>query len=66
MSPGKESLNLSNMLLTQTSQVDNEKLCRLDVLGLEDTPINDQGHVYEEFKEQLTLDQAAWYETTLP
>ena len=66
MSPGKESLNLSNMLLTQTSQVDYEKLCRLDVLGLEDTPINDQGRVYEEFKEQLTRDQAGWYETTLP
>lgn len=48
-SPGKESLNLSKMLLTQT---------RFDVLGLEDTPINDQGSVYEEFKEQPIRDQA--------
>ena len=51
-SPGHE-LNTTNMLLTQTSSADYEELCRLDVLGLEDSPTGDQGVVYEEFKEQL-------------
>ena len=31
------------MLLAQISRVDNKELCRLDVLDLSDTPINDQG-----------------------
>ena len=54
------------MLLTQTSHVDYEELCRLDVLGLADTPTNDQGSVYAEFKEQLVRDPEGWYETGLP
>lgn len=66
MSPGKESINTSNVLLNQTSHADYEELCRLDVLGLKDTPTNDQGSVYDEFKEQLTRDRAGWYETGLP
>jgi len=41
------------MLLTQTSSVAYDKLCRLDVLGLEDSSTGDQGVVYEEFKEKL-------------
>ena len=41
------------MLLTQESHVNYEELCRLDVLGLADTPEHDQGAVYTEFKEQL-------------
>ena len=66
MSPGKETINTSNMLLTQTSQVDYEELCRLDVLGLKDTPTNDQSMVFCEFKEQLTRNPSGWYETGLP
>lgn len=66
ISPGKEPVDLSNMLLCQTSHVDYEQLCRLDVLGLTDTPPNDQGDVYAEFKEQLTRDEEGWYETALP
>ena len=53
ISPGNEHVDLSNMLLCQTSHVDYEELCRLDVLGLADTAPNDQGDVYAEFKEQL-------------
>ena len=30
------------MLLTQTSPVDYEKLCHLDVMGLADTPEDEQ------------------------
>ena len=66
MSPGKEPLDLANVLLTQTSHVDYEELCRLDVLGLTDTPPNDQRSVYAEFKEQLMRDKEGWYETGLP
>ena len=54
------------MLITQTSQVDYEELCKLDVLGLTNTPQHDQGQVYSEFREQLTRSEAGWYETGLP
>ena len=53
ISPGKEPLNLTNILLTQISHVDYEELCHLDVLGLSDTPPNDQSSMHAEFKEQL-------------
>ena len=43
-----------------------KKLCGLDVLGLCDTPPNDQGGVYAEFKEQLVRDKDGWYATGLP
>ena len=66
MSPGKEPIDITNMLLTQTSHVDYEELCRLDVLGLSDTPTNDQRNVYSEFREQLQQDEEGWYETGLP
>ena len=42
MSPGKEPLDLENVLLTQTPHVDYKELCRLDVLGLSDTTLNNQ------------------------
>lgn len=52
MSPGHE--NESNpTFLTQSTNVDFEQLCRLDVLGLSDAAANDQDVVYSEFKEQL-------------
>ena len=41
MSPGEE-FDRSTMLLTQTSQTDYEELCRLDILGLADAPVNNQ------------------------
>lgn len=61
MSPGKE-LDLGNMFLTQTSAIDYQKLCKLDVLGLRNKPSGDQETVYEEFKEQLTSSSEGWYE----
>ena len=54
------------MFLTQTSSCDYENLCRLDVLGLKDTNVGDQGIVYEEFKEQLKRSPEGWYEVGLP
>ena len=64
-SPGKE-IDTTSMLLTQTSRVDYEDLCKLDVLGLADSPSGDQGVVYDEFKEQLRRSDEGWYETGLP
>ena len=64
MSPGSEP-NLTNMFMTQTSAVDYEALCRLDVPGLQDQPAGDQDLVYEEFKEQLVRSPEGWYETGL-
>ena len=64
MSPGSEP-NLTNMFLTQTSAVDYDALCRLDVLGLQDQPAGDQDVVCEEFKEQLVRNPEGWYETGL-
>ena len=49
------------MLLTQTAAADYEQLCKLDVLGIQDTAIGDQADVYEEFKEQLTRGAEGWY-----
>ena len=65
MSPGKE-VNVKEMFLTQTSSADYESLCRLDVLGLQDSPTGDQGEIYKEFREQLRRSPDGWYETSLP
>ena len=65
MSPGKE-FDQNVMMLTQTTHVDYEELCRLDMLGLEDSSDNDQSFVFQEFKEQLTRSPEGWYETGLP
>ena len=53
-------------MLTQTSQLEYEELCRMDVLGLADTPPYDQRAAYSEFKEQLVRSGEGWYETGLP
>ena len=65
MSPGKEA-DLSKLLLTQTSRVEYEDLCQLDVLGLKDPAVGDQEQVYNEFKEQLQRSSEGWYQTALP
>ncbi|XP_048585435.1 uncharacterized protein LOC116605101 [Nematostella vectensis] len=66
ISPGKEPIDIGNMLACQTTQVDYEELCKLDILGLEDTPTNSQDTVYQEFKEQLARDENGCYITGLP
>ena len=43
-----------------------QQLCALDFLDLEDTPENDQGVVYPDFKEQLVRSPDGWYESNLP
>ena len=54
------------MLLTQTSQSDFDRLCRLDVLGLKDSTECDQNLVYEDFREQLSRSPSGYYEASLP
>ena len=65
MSPGVE-WDQNMMLMTTTSQSDFERLCRLDVLGLEDTSEKDPNAIYDDFKDDLTRDKEGWYETSLP
>lgn len=54
-----------HIYLTHSTCSDYDRLCRLDVLGIEDKPDGDQYMVYEEFKEQLRRDPEGWYETGL-
>ena len=65
LSPGTE-MDLSSMFTTQTTAIDYEELCKLDVLGLQDFNSGNQQVVYREFKEQLTRSPEGWYETSLP
>ena len=64
ISPGKE-FDQNVMMPTQTTHVDYEELCRLDVLGwrIVRTTTN---RLFQEFKEQLTRSLEGWYETGLP
>ena len=64
MSTGKEA-NAESMFLTQTTVNDYENLCRMDVLGLADSPCNDQGAVHSEFLKQLERSPEGWYQTHL-
>lgn len=64
MSPESEP-NLTNMFLTQTSAVDYEAPCRLDVIGLQGHQTGIQDLVHKEFKEQLVRIPEGWYETSL-
>ncbi len=59
--PG-QGVELSQMFLT----VEYQELCRMDVLGLADTPVGDQEAVYGEFKEKLSRNPEGWYESGLP
>ena len=67
MTSGAEDVGVgTKIFLTQTSVTDYDELCRLDVLGLEDSPTGDQETVYAEFREQLKRSDEGWYETGLP
>ena len=61
-----QPLDLTNILLTQTSHVDYEELCCPQVLALPDTHSKDQSSVYAEFKEKLVRHKEGWYKTGLP
>ena len=65
MPPGQE-FDRNAMMLTQTSQLEYEKVCRLDVLGLAESPPYYQQAVYSEFENQLVRSEQGWYGTGLP
>ena len=44
---------------------DHDQLCRLDVLGIEDSPTEDQMQVYQELQDQLKRKANGSYETLL-
>ena len=63
MCPGRE-VDITGTMLTHTTSKDYDRLCSLDVLGLEDID-NDQREVHEEFKAQLCHNDDGSYETGL-
>ena len=64
MLSGKE-MELSRIYVTKSSTSDNEDLCRVDVLGLEDSLSTDDDTVRNEFQEQLIRNPEGWYEIGL-
>ena len=62
MTPGNE-IDLNNLMLLRTSTDYYEKLCNLDVLGVQDIPKTHQDMVHTNFKEQLKQSDEGWYET---
>ena len=52
MSPGNET-DLNNLMLSRMSIDDYEKLCNLDVLGVQDIPKTHEDMVHTNFKKQL-------------
>ena len=63
-SPGKDR-DVTSMMLTRNSLCDHDQLCRLDVLGIEDSPTGDQIYVYQEVQDQLKCKADGSYETSL-
>ena len=57
--------DVTSVMLTRNSMCDHDQLCRLDVLGIEDSPTGDQMYVYQEFQDQLKCKADGSYETFL-
>ena len=57
-------MELSQLMVIQTSTDDYENLYRLDVLRVTHS-VSDKGTVHQEFKEQLRKYKNGWYETGL-
>ncbi|CAB4029539.1 Hypothetical predicted protein [Paramuricea clavata] len=64
MGPGKNESRIS--YFAKPLQEDYEKLCNLDVLGLQDHLMGDQNMVHEKFKESLQRNPDGSYITCLP
>ena len=63
LSPGTED-DLTKTLFAKSSVEDYQKLCDLDVLGLQNQSDGDEV-VYQDFKDQLKQNPEGWYETGL-
>ena len=64
MSPDEES-DLVSSLYTRTSASDFNRLCDIDVLGVEENHLSHDENVYKKFKQQLERNEGGWYETGL-
>ena len=64
MSPGIES-DITSALFTKTSTCDYDRLCDLDVLGIEENHLSHDENVFQRFKQQLKQNEEGWYETGL-
>ena len=64
MSPGRES-ELVSSLYTRTSVNDFNRLCDIDVLGVEENHLSHDENVYKKFKQQLERNEGGWYEAGL-
>ena len=64
MSPDEES-DLVSSLYTRTSASDFNRLCDIDVLGVEENHLSHDENVYKKFKQQLERNEGDWYEKGL-
>ena len=64
MSPDEES-DLVSSLYTRTSASDFNRLCDIDVLGVEENHLSHDENVYKKFKQQLERNEGGWYEAGL-
>ena len=64
-SPGKD-FHVTSMMLTRNSICDHDKLCRLDVLGIEDSPTGGQMYIYQSFKIRWNVKPIDLMETQTP
>ena len=62
MSPGHEA-DFTNMFFTKSKAADYERLCLLDILGLEENEVRDS--VYQDFRAQLKRTEDGRYQTGL-
>ena len=62
MCPGREA-DITGTMLTQSTLHNYDRLCSLDVLGLQD--MDNDREIYDEFKSQLTRHPDGFYETGL-
>ena len=61
---GREIVLVSS-LYTRTFVSDFDRLCDIDVLGVEENHLSHDENVYKKFKQQLERNQGDWYETGL-
>ena len=62
MPPGRES-DLVSSLYTRATLSDIERLCNIDVLGVEENHLSHDDNVYTKFKQQLNRNEGGWNKT---
>ena len=62
MSPGRES-DLVSSLYARTSVSDFDRLCDMNVLGVEENHLSHNENEYKKFKQQLERNEGGWYKS---